>query len=79
MYKDTRPKICFLCLGNDKLLTQSRIYSFYTLGDLSKHFKRKHLQHIKERDRLRCNVCQVDLDSKMHLQRHAHDIHGTVS
>ncbi|KAF2031734.1 hypothetical protein EK21DRAFT_99467 [Setomelanomma holmii] len=47
--------------------------------DLSKHFKRKHLQHIKEGESLGCELCQVVLESKMHLQRHAHDIHGTVS
>ncbi|KAF2676861.1 hypothetical protein K458DRAFT_379389 [Lentithecium fluviatile CBS 122367] len=79
VYKDERPTICFLCLGNDKLPTQSRTYSFHTSGDLSKHFKRKHLQHIKEGDQLRCNLCRVDLEDEMHLRRHAHDVHGTVS
>ncbi|ORX94402.1 kinase-like domain-containing protein [Clohesyomyces aquaticus] len=43
VYEDIRLIICFLCLGNNKLPTQSRTYSFYTSGDLSKHFKRKHL------------------------------------
>jgi hypothetical protein len=79
VYKDTRPRICFVCLGNKKLPTDVRTYSFYTSGDLSKHFKRKHLQHVKEGESLRCELCQVPLKSKMHFQRHAHDIHGTVS
>jgi hypothetical protein len=79
VYKDTRPRICFVCLGNEKLPTDVRTYSFHTSGDLSKHFKRKHLQHIKDGESLRCELCRVSLESKMHLQRHAHDIHGTVS
>jgi hypothetical protein len=79
VYKETRPRICFVCLGNENLPTDARTYSFHTSGDLSKHFKRKHLQHIKEGEPLGCELCQVSLESKMHLQRHAHDIHGTVS
>jgi hypothetical protein len=79
VYKETRPRICFVCLGNENLPTDARTYSFHTSGDLSKHFKRKHLQHIKGGEHLGCELCQVSLESKMHLQRHAHDIHGTVS
>jgi hypothetical protein len=79
VYKETRPRICFVCLGNEKLPTDVRVYSFHTPGDLSKHFKRKHLQHIKEGEIPRCESCQVFLESKMHFQRHALDIHGTVT
>jgi hypothetical protein len=39
VYSKKRLKICFLCLGNENLLIKQRIYSFYTLGNLSKHFK----------------------------------------
>ncbi|KAH8710290.1 hypothetical protein GQ44DRAFT_714462 [Phaeosphaeriaceae sp. PMI808] len=79
VYKETRPRICFVCLGNQTLPTEVRTYSFHTSGDLSKHFRRKHLQHIKKGDRLSCHLCQVCLNDKMHLQRHALDVHGTVS
>jgi hypothetical protein len=79
VYKETRPKLCFICLGNETLPTASRTYSFHTSGDLSKHFKRKHLQYIEDGERLSCRLCQVPLADKMHLQRHAHEIHGTVS
>jgi hypothetical protein len=79
VYKETRPKICFVCLGNKNLPTDARTYSFHTSGDLSKHFNRKHLQHIKKEDSVRCELCQVPLKSKIHFQRHAQDIHGTVS
>jgi hypothetical protein len=57
VYKETRPKICFICLGNKTLATVSRIYSFYTPGDLSKHFKRKHLKHAKDKKYLYCRLC----------------------
>jgi hypothetical protein len=79
VYKEMRPRICFVCLGNEKLPTDVRTYSFHTSGDLSKHFERKHLQHIKEGESFGCELCQVPLESKMHLQRHALNVHGTVS
>jgi len=48
VYKEKRPKICFLCLGNEHLPIDKRVYSFKTPGDLSKHFKRKHLSNLCE-------------------------------
>jgi hypothetical protein len=78
VYKDKRPKICFLCLGNEHRLINKRVYSFYTSGDLSKHFRRRHLSKIGK-DKIECRLCHVSLDHKMHLQRHAIEIHGTVS
>jgi hypothetical protein len=79
VYKEKRPKICFLCLGNEELPLAQRIYSFGTPGDLSKHFGRKHLSHISDGKDVSCNLCKVPLAHKMHLQRHAEDVHGTVS
>lgn len=79
VFKEKRPKICFLCLGNPELPLAKRIYSFSTPGDLSKHFGRKHLKHIKDSKQVSCNLCNVPLTDKMHLQRHAEDIHGLVS
>lgn len=73
VFKEKRPTVCFLCLG-EKL-----IKSFAKPGDLSKHFKRKHLRHIRDWDRLECKVCQMPLQHKMDLQSHAHRVHGTVS
>jgi hypothetical protein len=73
VFKKKRPTICFLCLG------KKLIKSFAKPGDLSKHFKQKHLANIKEGDRLKCKVCQMPLKSKMILQKHAQRIHGTVS
>ncbi|KAF2844244.1 hypothetical protein T440DRAFT_436700 [Plenodomus tracheiphilus IPT5] len=79
VYKEKRPKVCFLCLGNERLPLAQRIRPFSTPGDLSKHFGRKHLKHIKSGKGLSCNLCKVPLSDKMHMQRHAQEIHGTVS
>jgi hypothetical protein len=79
VFKEKRPKVCFLCLGNEGLPLAQRKYPFSTPGDLSKHFGRKHLKHIKSGEGLSCNLCKVALSDKMQLQRHAQDIHGTVS
>jgi hypothetical protein len=77
--KEKRSKICFLCLRNEELQFEKRTYSFNTSGDLSKHFNKKHFLNVKGRDRIKCNVCKIPLEHKMHLQRHAFEIHGTVS
>ena len=78
VYKEKRLRICFVFLG-ENLLIEQRIQEFSTPGDLSKHFRRRHLQHIKEGDSLGCKLCQVSLAHKMHLQRHALEVHDTVS
>jgi hypothetical protein len=82
--KEERPKICFICVGkalslpSDDPQIDNLLHEFYTSGDLTKHFKRKHLANIKEGDRLECKVCQMRLQHKMDVQSHAHRIHGTV-
>ncbi|KAF2184253.1 hypothetical protein K469DRAFT_781538, partial [Zopfia rhizophila CBS 207.26] len=79
VYKEKRPTICFICLGNGKLPIGQRIQSFYTSGDLSKHFKRMHLRRVEKEECIKCDLCQIFLENKMHLQRHAYDVYGTVS
>ncbi|CAN9361177.1 unnamed protein product [Alternaria alternata] len=79
VYKEERPKICFLCLGNETLPLAQRIHSFSTPGDLTKHFGRKHLRNIKSSEGLSCNLCKVFLADKKHLQQHAEKVHGTAS
>ncbi|XTI93554.1 hypothetical protein V2W45_1253068, partial [Cenococcum geophilum] len=39
LYKEKRPKIYFICLGNKKLIISNRIYRFYTLTALIKYFR----------------------------------------
>jgi hypothetical protein len=79
VFTEERTTTCFVCLGEQSLRFEKRTYKFARPGDLTKHFKRKHLAHIKEGDRLECKVCQMPLQHKQHLQNHAHRIHGTVS
>jgi hypothetical protein len=74
-----RSLICFVCLGRKDLELAKRVYEFASPGDLTKHFKRKHLSQVKEKDRPDCNVCLMQLEHKMHFQNHALAIHGTVS
>jgi hypothetical protein len=79
VFTEKRTTTCFLCLGEQSLRFEKRTYKFASPGDLTKHFKRKHLAHIKEGDRLKCKVCRMGLQHKQHLQNHAESIHGTVS
>jgi Protein of unknown function (DUF3435) len=79
VFTEKRTTTCFLCLGEQSLPFEKRTYKFASPGDLTKHFKRKHLANIKEGDQLECKVCQMGLEHKMHLQNHAERIHGTVS
>ncbi|KAH8585592.1 hypothetical protein B0O99DRAFT_696323 [Bisporella sp. PMI_857] len=79
VFQDERPTICFVCLAEESLPFEKRVYSFASPGDLTKHFKRKHLSNIKEGDRIKCKVCRMSLQRKMDLQSHALRIHGTVS
>jgi hypothetical protein len=79
VFQEKRPTICFICLGELGLPFNKHVYSFASLGDLTKHFKQKHLANCKKGDRLECKVYQMSLDHKMHLQNHASRIHRTVS
>ncbi|KAH7119589.1 C2H2 finger domain protein [Dendryphion nanum] len=79
VYKEKRPTICFVCLGDESVPAEQRLHSFSTSTDLSKHFKRRHLAYIGKAESFTCRLCRICLDGKMHVQRHAHDIHGTVS
>ena len=79
VFKEKRPLVCFVCLGRETLEFEKRVYRFASLGDLTKHFKRKHLSKIREGDKPRCEVCPMQLTHKMDYQRHAFFIHGTVS
>jgi hypothetical protein len=69
-----RPKICFVYVGKALSLPpgdpeiENLIHEFYTSGDLTKHFKWKHLANIKEGDRLECKVCQMPLQHKIQVQ-----------
>jgi hypothetical protein len=67
VFTEKRTTTCFLYLREQNLPFEKRTYKFASPGDLTKHFKQKHLAHIKEGDRLRCKVCQMGLQHKQHL------------
>ncbi|KAI9761205.1 MAG: hypothetical protein M1840_002005 [Geoglossum simile] len=79
VFMEERPTICFIYLGEASLLFEKRVYSFASPGDLTKYFKRKHLSNIRGGDWIKCKVCRISLEHKMHLQNHALKIYGTVS
>ncbi|KAF5136443.1 hypothetical protein E5D57_000205 [Metarhizium anisopliae] len=82
---EQRPRKCFLCIGAALLLApndprvEDKIREFYTPGDLSKHFRRRHLSQLRDDEQSVCQVCDMTLSHKMNLQRHAISVHGTVS
>lgn len=55
------------------------IREFYTSSDLSKHFRRRYLQNLKDGDKVECQLYCMSLDDKMHFRTHAERIHSTVS
>lgn len=67
VYTENRPTVCFMCLRERNLSFEKRIKKFTSLGDLTKHFKRKHLANIKEGDRIGCKVYRMSLEHKSHL------------
>ncbi|KAH7111279.1 hypothetical protein B0J11DRAFT_193650 [Dendryphion nanum] len=64
VYKEKRPTICFVCLGDESLPMERRLYSFSSPTDLSKHLKRGHLAYIGEADSFTCDLCRVCLDGR---------------
>jgi hypothetical protein len=80
-----RPRRCFLCIGSalslppDNPRVEDKISEFYTPGDLTKHFRRRHLSKLQDNDQPVCQVCDMTLAHKMHLQKHAISVHGTIS
>ncbi|PLN74657.1 hypothetical protein BDW42DRAFT_189660 [Aspergillus taichungensis] len=74
-----RPLFCFICLGQQDLDIGKQTHKFSSHGDVTKHIKRKHLRHISTQSDIRCNVCDEFFSCKMHLQRHAFDLHLTVT
>ncbi|KAH6974743.1 hypothetical protein EDB80DRAFT_865984 [Ilyonectria destructans] len=67
-----------LALAGDDGAVQDLIHEFYTSGDLSKHFRCKHLSNLRDGDKIQCQACDKSLDYRQHLQNHALRVHGTV-
>ena len=75
-----RPKRCAVCIANEKLPLNARLYEFSSSSDMSKHFKRKHLSRVDQGvEKPACKLCRVELDGQTHFRRHMFEIHGTVT
>ena len=79
VFQEKRPTIYFLCLAKKKLALDKRVYHFVTLGDLSKHFRYRHLENIGDDNTIECRIYNMPLDDRIYLQNHALHINGTVS
>ncbi|KAL1972845.1 hypothetical protein VTN31DRAFT_6387 [Thermomyces dupontii] len=73
-----RPKICFLCLGDEQRSIDQRVYEFASSGSLTRHFNNVHLRRHWE-GKTRCSLCSEDLCCKVVLVNHALTRHGTIS
>jgi hypothetical protein len=69
----------FPLLRGAKLAVRKAYLQVYESSGLGKALQAGPLAHIKEGDRLRCQVRRMSLQHEMHLQTHALAIHGTVS
>ena len=74
-----RPTICFLCLGSSLLPEHKRLKSYKTLGSLSRHFVDRHIKAYPKSMRVKCDVCNKELEHKAALMNHAEGVHGIVS
>jgi hypothetical protein len=83
--RNERSRRCFLCVGlaatreHSDPGTKDLIRTFYSSGDLTRHFKRCHLSKLQTNEKPYCILCEKTLDHKMHLQNHAETVHGTIS
>ena len=73
------PTQCIVCLGTVNLPMDLRTRSFYAIGDLKKHFDRKHRKFLSKYMPKTCPYpsCYAVLDDLTHFQNHAATVHGT--
>lgn len=67
IFHEKRPTFYFICLANKKLPLDKRLYRFETLDDLSKHFRYRHLENIRDDNIIEYGVYNMSLDDKMYL------------
>ncbi|RHZ58146.1 DUF3435 domain-containing protein [Aspergillus thermomutatus] len=77
--KEERPTVCFLCLGNPHMPEHERSKDYYTPGSLTRHFVDIHVIPYPKDMRVKCSICEEQLESKSALMNHAERKHGTVS
>jgi hypothetical protein len=77
--KEERPTVCFLCLGNPHMPEHERSKDYCTPGSLTRHFVDIHVMPYPKDMRVKCSICEEQLESKSALMNHAESKHGTVS
>lgn len=81
---EKKPYRCFLCVGKARSVPEDDprferlVHKFHSPGDVTKHFRRKHLSKLQENEAIVCTACDLVLIHEQHLKRHADDVHGTV-
>lgn len=71
----TRPKYCFICVGNPNLDIEKRTQKFFAHGDVTKHIRGMHLKHLTITDALACRIHSKIFPHAQALKRHAIDTH----
>jgi len=71
--KEERPRRYFLYVGlalrlkPDNPYIEELTHEFYSTSDISKYFRRKYLNNIREEDDIEYGACYILLDYKIHL------------
>ena len=60
---------------------EKRTHVFGARGDLKRHFKRRHLQHIPEGEPIDCPhpECNAKLSDKQHLRNYVATVHKILT
>ncbi|KAJ5259331.1 hypothetical protein N7478_012312 [Penicillium angulare] len=77
--KDHRPLFYFICLGQQGLDITRRVQKFHSHADVTKHIKRKHLKKLVSNTVVTCNVCDEKFSEPIYFQRHAFNLHRTLT
>lgn len=69
----------FYALGSPLIPEHERLKNYKTPGSLSRHFVDRHIKAYPKSMRVKCNVCNKELEHKAALMNHAEGVHGIVS
>lgn len=74
-----RPKVYFIYIKSLRLTIREKVAVYTTLGSLSRHFIRKCVSKLSDRQFTNCISCNIRLKTRKDLLIHAERFHGTVS
>ncbi|KAH6714545.1 hypothetical protein BKA61DRAFT_445857, partial [Leptodontidium sp. MPI-SDFR-AT-0119] len=76
---DKRPKVYFIYIRTLYLIISERVAEYANLGSLSRHFIRKHISKLKDRQFINYIDYSIRLKTRKDLLIYAERFHGTVS